>query len=194
MKIDKASGLLEQSEFIESPNFDDRPQGQEVSLLVVHGISLPAGKYGGPWISQLFTNCLSADDHDDFADICDLHVSSHFLIRRDGSVIQYVPVHHRAWHAGVSCFEQQHACNDYSVGIELEGTDDEPYTSEQYDQLIELAAAVMDIYPSITLPRIVGHADIAPGRKTDPGESFDWQQLRKKLSFKLASLNQVDNT
>ncbi|HEC29939.1 MAG TPA: 1,6-anhydro-N-acetylmuramyl-L-alanine amidase AmpD [Gammaproteobacteria bacterium] len=183
-------GRVAGAEFMPSPNFDERPPGQDVSLIVIHGISLPPGEYGGSSINKLFTNCLSADEYPGFGDICELKVSSHFLIRRDGAVFQYVATQNRAWHAGVSSFEGQASCNDFSIGIELEGTDDDLYESAQYAQLCRLASLLMEYYPSITLDRIVGHSDIAPDRKTDPGPAFDWQYFRKKL----ASSRQVDNT
>lgn len=174
MKIDKASGLLDVAEFIESPNQDDRPEGEVIDLLVIHNISLPPNEYGGPYISQLFTNTLNPADHPFFDEIKDLRVSSHLLIRRDGKIIQFVPFHKRAWHAGVSNFCGRDQCNSFSIGIELEGTDTDPYEPVQYDQLAQITRELMQTYPNIKLDNIQGHCDIAPERKTDPGEAFDW--------------------
>jgi len=150
-------------------------------LIVVHGISLPPGEFGGPWIDRLFTNSLDPDAHPYFAEICALRVSSHFLIRRDGELVQYVPVDQRAWHAGESCFAGRDACNDFSVGVELEGLDDASYSREQYEQLAALVAALRATVPSLRKAPLVGHSDIAPGRKTDPGPAFDWQLLARLL-------------
>ena len=157
-----------------SPNFNERPEAAIVSLLVVHNISLPPGQYGGGYVEQFFTNQLPVNDDPFFQEIKDLQVSAHLLIERTGRVVQFVPLHKRAWHAGVSCYQGVPNCNDFSVGIELEGTDVEPYTPEQYAQLVELAIAIQAEFPAITNERIVGHSDIAPGRKTDPGPAFDW--------------------
>ena len=194
MKLDSLTGLMSDVSYIDSPNQDDRPENCPVNLLVIHGISLPPGRFGGPWIDDLFTNCLDLDQDPYFREIEGLRVSSHFLIRRDGRVVQYVPVHKRAWHAGKSCFEDREACNDFSIGIELEGSDDMPYEDVQYERLGELVQALMRAYPDLGLDRIVGHSDIAPGRKTDPGPFFDWVYFRNILSQKLASSNPVDNT
>ena len=158
-----------------SPHFNVRPSGDAISLLVVHNISLPAGQFGGPYITDLFMGCLECNADPSFSDLEGLRVSAHCLIRRDGSVIQYVSFLDRAWHAGVSCFEGREGCNDFSIGIELEGTDTDPYEQVQYQQLAIVAKMLIKQYPSITKERIVGHCDIAPGRKTDPGPSFDWQ-------------------
>ena len=194
MKLDSLTGLMSEVSYIDSPNQDDRPENCPVNLLVIHGISLPPGRFGGPWIDDLFTNCLDLDQDPYFREIEGIRVSSHFLIRRDGRVIQYVPVHRRAWHAGKSCFEDREACNDFSIGIELEGSDDMPYEDVQYERLGDLVHALMRAYPDLGLDRIVGHSDIAPGRKTDPGPFFDWVYFRNILSQKLASSNTVDNT
>ncbi|AUG99453.1 1,6-anhydro-N-acetylmuramyl-L-alanine amidase AmpD [Prodigiosinella confusarubida] len=158
---------------VPSPYHDDRPENELPSLLVVHNISLPPGEFGGPYIDQLFTGTLDAAAHPYFADICHLHVSAHCLIRRDGSIVQYVSFDKRAWHAGVSHFEGRERCNDFSIGIELEGTDTLPFTTEQYSQLATMTRLLCRAYP-ITPSRITGHSDIAPGRKTDPGPAFDW--------------------
>jgi N-acetyl-anhydromuramoyl-L-alanine amidase len=179
--IDQASGWLGGVTHVPSPNCDARPDGVEPSLIVVHGISLPPGEFGGPWIDRLFTNCLPGDAHDSFAGICDLRVSAHALIRRDGSLIQYVPFTARAWHAGKSSWCGRQACNDFSIGIELEGTDHTPYLSAQYDRLVALVVALRRTYASLRDAEIVGHEHIAPGRKTDPGPSFDWEHFRRRL-------------
>ena len=163
-----------------SPFCNVRPMG-EVSLLVVHGISLPPGEYGGPWIDDLFLGRLDPSAHPYFATIAHLQVSAHCLIRRDGEVVQYVPFTARAWHAGVSQFDGREACNDFSIGIELEGTDTDPYTDAQYRQLAAITRALLATYPRLTRERIAGHADIAPGRKTDPGPAFDWAGYRALL-------------
>jgi AmpD protein len=149
---------------------------------VIHAISLPAGEFGGPWIDDLFCNRLAADAHPDFPAICGLSVSAHALIRRDGEVVQYVPFHQRAWHAGESSFQGRTRCNDFSIGIELEGCDEQPFEAIQYQRLAQLCRALMAIYPAITPQRITGHSDIAPGRKTDPGPHFDWARLQQLLA------------
>lgn len=173
-------GILTNARQQPSPNCDERPE--DISLLVIHGISLPPGEFGGPWIDRLFTNTLDPNEHEYFRHISHLKVSSHLLIRRDGELVQYVPFQQRAWHAGESCFNDKTACNDFSIGIEMEGTDDLPYTDEQYQQLADVIAVIQDEYPAITHDRIVGHSDIAPGRKTDPGMAFDWLRLQGLLS------------
>lgn len=179
--IDRDTGLLVDARQQPSPNCDDRPAGCEIELLVIHNISLPPGEFGGDYIDQLFCNCLRASDHPYFAGIAGLRVSSHLLIRRDGATVQYVPFGRRAWHAGESRFQGREACNDYSIGIELEGTDDLPYSESQYESLATVTAALMSIYPALDIPRIVGHCDIAPGRKTDPGPAFNWSHYRGLL-------------
>ncbi len=175
------NGLLDIARQQPSPNCDERPSGRAIDLLVIHGISLPPGEFGGPWIDALFTNQLDPQAHEYFQTIHELRVSSHLLIRRDGEVVQYVPFEQRAWHAGESCFAGQDCCNDFAIGIELEGSDDTPYTPEQYEQLSDVMACLIQAYPEITTERVAGHCDIAPGRKTDPGESFDWQRLHALL-------------
>ena len=150
-------------------------------LLVVHGISLPPGEFGGPWIDRLFTNSLPRDAHPYFAQVADLRVSSHVLIRRTGEFVQYVPFHLRAWHAGASHYRGRDRCNDFSIGIELEGVDDRAYEPQQYRRLSELILALCEAYPTLSVARIAGHEEIAPGRKTDPGIAFDWQRLRALL-------------
>ena len=165
-----------------SPNCDDRPAECAVSLIVVHSISLPPGVYGEQWIDDLFTNRLDANAHPYFAEINDLRVSSHVLIRRDGELVQYVPFSQRAWHAGQSSYRGRAACNDYAIGIELEGQDDEAYEAIQYQRLADLIVALRGQYPGIAADAIVGHCDIAPGRKTDPGAAFDWVCLNSLLA------------
>ena len=164
-----------------SPNQDARPEPADVSLLVVHGISLPPGEFGGPWIDALFTNRLDLGAHRYFAQLAGLRVSSHLLIRRDGAIVQYVPFGARAWHAGASAFAGRERCNDYSIGVELEGADTVPYTDAQYAALAGVARALMQAYPAITPERIAGHSDVAPGRKTDPGPAFDWPRFRASI-------------
>src|ERR1700678_1792100 len=182
LEVDRESGLMRGARQIASPNHDSRPAGVEADLIVVHGISLPPGEYGGPWIDRLFTNTLPADVHPYFAEIGALHVSSHLAVTRDGAVTQYVRFTDRAWHAGKSHFEGRAACNDFSVGVELEGTDTQPYTAAQYDRLAEIVAALCAAYPRLSPARLVGHRDIAPGRKTDPGPAFDWPRARRLIA------------
>ena len=182
LHVDPKSGLLEGAEQRLSPNFDDRPEGVEPDLIVIHGISLPPGEYGGPWIDALFTNTLDPDAHPYFAGIHQLKVSSHLLIRRTGKLVQYVPFHKRAWHAGVSSFEGRERCNDFSIGIELEGSDEEPYEPVQYRRLAEVIIALEQVYPGLSRKQLAGHSDIAPGRKTDPGPAFHWPHLLALLS------------
>ncbi len=181
VKIDPATGLLAGVRQVLSPHFDARPAGMFPELLVVHGISLPPGEFGGPWIDRLFTGTLPADAHAYFRDIAGQRVSAHALIRRDGQIVQYVPFGERAWHAGQSTYRGRDACNDFSIGVELEGTDDTPYTDAQYRALAALIATLLAAYPSLSARAIAGHSDIAPGRKTDPGPSFDWIRLRALL-------------
>lgn len=173
-EIDQAGEWINGTRRVASPNCDTRPEPSDISLLVVHGISLPPRQYGGDYIDQLFTNCLDPTAHPYFAQICDLRVSSHLMIDRQGQVTQYVPLIQRAWHAGASEFRGRDTCNDFSIGIELEGCDEEPYCEIQYQRLAELTAAIRSRWQAITRERIVGHSDIAPGRKTDPGPAFDW--------------------
>lgn len=171
-----AMGLLSGTRAVESPNRDERPHRLEPELLVVHGISLPPGEFGGPWIERLFTNTLPPDQHPYFETIQHLRVSSHVLISRDGTLTQYVPFGQRAWHAGTSHWRGRGDCNNFSIGIELEGADDVPYDARQYEALADLAAALQRAYPSLSEGWIAGHSDIAPGRKTDPGPAFDWRR------------------
>lgn len=182
MKVDPQHGVLERARQVASPNFDARPAGTAPSLIVVHGISLPPGEFGGPYVDQLFTNQLDPADHPYFRQIEGLKVSTHLFIGRDGRATQYVKFGDRAWHAGQSSFEGRPACNDFSIGIELEGTDTAPYTAAQYRTLATAAAALCSAYPSLSPTRIVGHSDIAPGRKTDPGTAFDWPKARRMIA------------
>lgn len=181
VEIDRSTGLLEGARYVPSPNQDERPPGAEPELVVVHGISLPPGETGGPWIDRLFTNRLDPEAHPYFREIEGLRVSAHLLIRRDGEPVQYVPFHRRAWHAGVSSWRGRERVNDVSVGIELEGTDDLPYEEEQYHRLAEVVRALRTAYPGIGPDALAGHSDVAPGRKTDPGPAFDWDRLRSLL-------------
>lgn len=182
MVVDPDTGWLNGVRRILSPNRDARPSGCEPALIVVHGISLPPGRFGGPWIDRLFTNVLDSGEHEYFETIADMRVSAHAVIHRDGGLTQYVPFSERAWHAGESSYCGRSACNDFSIGIELEGTDDLPYEAAQYRALAELVAVLRRTYPSLRDADLVGHADIAPGRKTDPGPSFDWETLRRELA------------
>jgi len=181
MIIDETSGWLRDIAQVPSPNRDERPAGCDASLIVIHGISLPPGEFGGPWIDALFTNELPVDRHAYFAEIAHLRVSAHALIRRDGELRQYVPFTARAWHAGESNHCGRAACNDFSIGIELEGTDETPYTEAQYERLVQLVVALRRTYASLRDADIVGHEHIAPGRKTDPGPAFDWNRFRSAL-------------
>jgi len=175
------NGWLQKTEHQLSAFFTPREPQEDISLLVIHNISLPAGSFGGNHITDLFLGKLTADTHPSFSDIAQLQVSAHCLIRRDGSIIQYVSFNDKAWHAGVSCFNDQEKCNDFSIGIELEGTDDIPYEEAQYQQLSTLTLSLQQHYPLITDAHIVGHCDIAPSRKTDPGHSFNWPYYRQRL-------------
>ncbi len=183
LEIDAATGLLQGVRYLRSPNQDPRPDGTGLELIVVHGISLPPGGFGGPWIDRLFTNSLPPDGHPYFAEVSGLKVSSHVLIRRDGAITQYVPFTARAWHAGQSVFEGRSACNDFSVGIELEGTDTTPYADVQYPVLATVVSALCRAYPGLSPARIAGHSDISPGRKSDPGPAFDWVRARRLMAL-----------
>ena len=180
--VDADSGLLRGADYRPSPHCDERPPGVVVDVLVVHAISLPPGDFGGPYIDDLFLGRLQAAAHPYFREIAHLKVSAHFLVRRDGALVQYVPVHRRAWHAGESCCEGRSGVNDFSVGVELEGCDERPFEAAQYEVLARLVRALMRRYPAIHPARIYGHADVAPGRKTDPGPHFDWSRLRRMLA------------
>jgi AmpD protein len=173
-----ALGLLPAARFLPSPNCDERPSGERVTLLVVHSISLPPGRCSGDAVADLFMNCLDLSAHPYFAELAELRVSAHFFVRRRGELLQFVHASKRAWHAGVSAWKDRQRCNDFSVGIELEGTDATPFTAAQYRTLARLTCALQARYP---IGDIVGHADIAPGRKTDPGPYFDWARYRRLL-------------
>lgn len=170
-------GWLAGAKWLPSPNFGDRPVGVSVSLVVIHNISLPPDEFGGEWVEDFFLNRLNATVHPFFLTISELQVSAHFYVRRDGRLIQFVGCDRRAWHAGQSCWSERDNCNDYSVGIELEGSDSQPYTAEQYAALWSLLDALRARYP---ISGIAGHCHIAPGRKTDPGPHFDWPALRAR--------------
>jgi AmpD protein len=180
LRIDDA-GWLQTADVFRSPNFDARPDNAQIKLVVVHGISLPPGEYGGGHIQQFFCNRLDSAGHPYFEEICEMTVSAHCLVERDGKLLQFVSFDDRAWHAGVSEWRGETACNDFSIGIELEGCDDDPYTEAQYQSLAELIRALRLHYPQIDADAIAGHSDIAPGRKTDPGPAFDWQRLADYL-------------
>lgn len=168
---------LNQATKVLSPNFDERPDEEDISLIVVHCISLPPEQFGGDYIDQLFCNQLNSEEHDYFKEVYQLKVSAHLLIKRCGEVVQYVPFDKRAWHAGLSIYKGREQCNDYSIGIELEGTETIDYTDKQYKQLVDVIKALLGQYSKLSTKDIVGHCDISPGRKIDPGNSFDWQRL-----------------
>ena len=172
---------LTEARQVPSPNWDNRPDNAEINLLVIHNISLPPGQFGGGWIEQFFLNQLDQKRHPYFSEIAHLKVSSHFLINREGELVQFVALDKRAWHAGESCFLGQSNCNDFSIGIELEGSDEQDFTREQYDCLCTTTRIIQSRYPAITAERIVGHSDIAPGRKTDPGPCFEWSRYKTML-------------
>ena len=172
---------LREAEQIASPNFDDRPDPDDISLLVIHCISLPPGEFGNSCIADLFCNRLEPDRHPYFKDIYQLKVSSHLVIKRTGVIEQYVAFDKRAWHAGLSNYKGRERCNDFSIGIELEGTEDTPYTARQYQRLGAIVQALFVAYPGLSKEQITGHSTIAPGRKTDPGESFDWKKFYSLL-------------
>jgi AmpD protein len=171
-------GVLASARQVPSPNFDERPDAAAISLLVVHGISLPPGRFGGDAVEQLFTNTLDVTAHPSFELLRGLRVSAHFFVRRDGELVQFVGCDRRAWHAGVSTWRGRERCNDFSIGVELEGADEVPYTSRQYRRLATLTRALRLRY---AIDDIAGHSDIAPGRKTDPGAAFDWPRFRSLL-------------
>jgi N-acetyl-anhydromuramoyl-L-alanine amidase len=176
--IDKG-GFAAAARLLRSPNHDARPRGCAITLLVVHGISLPPGVFGGDAIERLFTNRLDAAAHPYYASVASIRVSAHFLIRRDGELVQFVGCNDRAWHAGSSTWRGRNRCNDFSIGVELEGADDVAYTAAQYTMLARLVRALRRAYP---IEAIVGHSDIAPERKTDPGPSFDWARLQRSIA------------
>lgn len=179
MEVDGATGLLRGVRYVPSPHQDARPEGAEVELVVIHGISLPPGEFGGPWVERLFLGTLSPEEHPFFAGLRGLRVSAHLLVRRSGRLVQYVPFHRRAFHAGVSSWQGRERVNDFSVGIEIEGADGIPYEAAQYRAAAAALAALAAAYPALDDDRIVSHADVAPGRKTDPWPSFAWQRFRQ---------------
>jgi len=179
LRIDTA-GLVDGARYVPSPNCDGRPDGSQVELLVIHHISLPPGAFGGPGIIELFTNRLDPAGHPSYAPIADSKVSAHFLIRRNGELLQFVPCAQRAWHAGESSWKGRTRCNDFSIGAELEGTGEAPFTAAQYRRLAELTRALKRRYP---IRDIAGHSDVAPGRKSDPGPYFDWARYRALLKI-----------
>ena len=181
LRIDVATGLLLGARQVLTDHFDERPAGAGLELIVIHNISLPPDEFGGPWIDRLFTGHLPRDVHPFFATIPPGRVSTHLLLRRDGELVQYVPFVNRAWHAGRSAYRSRAECNDYSVGIELEGTDDLPFEEIQYERLTAVIRALLAAYPSLSRDHITGHSDIAAGRKTDPGPAFDWARVRAAL-------------
>ncbi len=181
MSVEAPAGWLAGARRIPSPNCDSRPAGVRVSLLVLHSISLPRGKYGGDAIERLFTNRLNRAAHASFADLAELRVSAHFLVRRDGALIQFVPLRQRAWHAGASRWRGRERCNDWSVGVEIEGVDDGPFEDAQYARLATLARSLRTLLP---IRELAAHSDIAPARKTDPGTQFDWARLLADLASK----------
>lgn len=191
MRMNLVNGLVETVPYVPSPNCNDYPDLTDISLLVVHGISLPPGQFEGTDVIDFFTNNLDVHKDPFYADISDLRVSAHFFVRRDGQAIQFVSCRQRAWHAGESMFEGRPACNDYSIGIELEGTDTSGYTDAQYHTLVQLTVALQDAFPKITRDRIVGHSDIAPGRKTDPGVNFAWQKYFDLLDYTHQQLKDI---
>lgn len=176
-----ASHRLGSARHLASPNCDARPADTAIDLLIIHHISLPPEEFGGPWIDQLFLNTLDCAADPYFAQLEGLRVSAHCCIFRDGAVTQYVPFDQRAWHAGQSCYQGRQACNDFAIGIELEGSGLQPFTDAQYESLRQLTLALLARYPELSAEHIVGHSDVAPGRKTDPGPLFDWQRYRASL-------------
>jgi AmpD protein len=182
MRVDPVSHLVVGVRYAPSPNFDERPEGASLSLIVVHNISLPPNEFGGPFIEQFFTNHLDPKAHPYFSEIADQKVSAHMLIRRDGEMVQFVPFNKRAWHAGQSTYKDCENCNDFAIGIELEGADETPYEEAQYLVLATLVDSLRVVYPSLSKEDIVGHSDIAPGRKSDPGMAFQWNQFRDLLA------------
>ena len=180
--ISPGTGLLRPARQCPSPNQDERPEGVLPELIVLHGISLPPRQFGGEHIEHFFTNCLDPAGHPYFETICDMHVSAHLLIRRDGEALQFVPFSRRAWHAGESSFRGRPRCNDYSIGIELEGTDDIPYTDAQYAVLAPVLKALFGAWPALDARVVAAHSDVASGRKTDPGPAFDWLRLYDALT------------
>lgn len=184
-------GWFSHAKRCESPNYNQRPKDAEISLLVIHNISLPPKQYGESYIEDFFCNRLDVAKHPYFETIQDLQVSAHFLIKRDGELVQFVSCDERAWHAGASQWQNRENCNDFSVGIELEGCDDEAFEQSQYQTLLSLSEKLMLQYPALSETAIAGHSDIAPGRKTDPGPYFDWDSFRQQLAQRLAATAKI---
>ncbi|MGC7589621.1 1,6-anhydro-N-acetylmuramyl-L-alanine amidase AmpD [Bisgaard Taxon 46] len=174
-------GWLDNTKKVASPHYDQRPFPQDISLLIIHYISLPPEQFGGPYIDQFFQGKLEPTAHPYFEEIKEIRVSAHCLINREGEITQYVSFEDRAWHAGLSNFEGREKCNDFSIGIELEGSNEQPFTAKQYRTLTQLTKSLMYFYPKITQQRIVGHCDVSPGRKIDPGQYFDWEKYLSSL-------------
>jgi AmpD protein len=187
LEVDVTTGWLVPVRRVESPNCDPRPADAATDLIVIHGISLPPGEFGGPWIDRLFTNTLPPDEHPYFAEVAPRRVSAHLLIDRRGVVTQYVPFHLRAWHAGTSSYAGREGCNDFSIGIELEGSDTTPYEERQYHVLAHIIGVLGRAYPALSPTRIAGHSEVAPGRKTDPGPAFDWPRFKTLVALETSS-------
>lgn len=181
MMID-TEGWLQGVRRVPSPHADERPSGTQISLIVIHGVSLPPGEFGGQWVEDFFSGRLDKGTHSYFSEIASLRVAPHLYIPRDGALVQFVSCSRRAWHAGRSRWRGREACNDFSIGIELEGADDIPYAEVQYERLVPLIVALRRRYPAIDEQGVTGHSDIAPGRKTDPGPVFDWRRLANDLA------------
>ena len=173
--------IFKNIKFLNSPNFNKRPENSDISLIVIHSISLPPEVYGNNYVEDFFMNKLNISDHDYFNEIKDMRVSSHIYIKRTGETIQFVPLNMRAWHAGKSCYKGIDDCNNYSIGIELEGTDNDHFSNQQYQSLIQISKLIINNYPKINKNTIVGHSDISPGRKTDPGNDFEWNRYLDAL-------------
>lgn len=182
LQLDPRTGLLVPDVYVPSPHYDERPAGMRIDMIVIHAISLPPGEFGGHAVRDFFCGHLNHSAHPYYAGIADLRVSAHLFVRRDGELMQFVPFHYRAWHAGQSVFQGRTSCNDFSIGIELEGSDDHVYETVQYQRLGALVRLLMHHYPDIREDRIVGHTHIAPERKTDPGPHFHWELLRGMIT------------
>jgi len=183
MKYNVETGLIEGARLVASPNFDERPDASDIDTIVIHAISLPPGEFGGDTIEQFFCNQLDHAQHPFYKEIEDVCVSAHLLITREGELVQFVPLIHRAWHAGVSETRGRQNVNDFSVGIELEGCDEQPFEQAQYEKLAEVTRLLTGVFPDLTMEHIYAHSDVAPDRKTDPGPHFDWDQYRHLCSL-----------
>ena len=182
LTLNPMSGLLESIKYLPTTHYDERPQGISIDMIVIHGISLPPGEFGTLDVENFFCGQLDTSLHPTYSSLSNVRVSSHLFIKRSGEMVQFVPFLKRAWHAGQSIFQGRSNCNDFSIGIELEGTDEIPYEKKQYQQLLSVIQLLMRYYPAITPERVVGHVDIAPGRKTDPGPKFDWVWLKTQMT------------